>query len=104
VSDELQRAADELHRRPTSRGQWPLDGAAALQFAPQLDGSAATPTWAAAAGKVRSPAPGDFDADGKPDLLFSIGGASASHRALVLSWLAKPGRNPPTAYLTATGC
>ena len=47
---------------------------------------------------------GDFDGDGKPDFLFDIAGSNSGHHAVLLSSFAKPGRNPPTAYLTATGC
>lgn len=47
---------------------------------------------------------GDFDGDGRPDFLFSIGGSNSSHEALVLSSRARPGTNPPTAYLTGVGC
>lgn len=47
---------------------------------------------------------GDFDGDGKPDFLFLIGGPNTSSEALVLSSQARPGRNPPTTYLTANGC
>jgi hypothetical protein len=54
--------------------------------------------------EVRILAQGDFDGDGRQYFLFSIGGPNASHQALVLSSVAEPGRNPPTAYLTATGC
>jgi hypothetical protein len=53
---------------------------------------------------VRILALGDFDRDGRPDLLLLIGGPNSSHEALVLSSVAKPGRNPPTAYLSAVGC
>lgn len=54
--------------------------------------------------EVRILALGDFDRDGRPDFLFSIGGANSSSEVLVLSSLAKPGRNVPTAVLTGTGC
>lgn len=47
---------------------------------------------------------GDFDGDGKPDFLFGIGGSNSGHEALILSTQAKPGKNPPTAYLTGVGC
>lgn len=47
---------------------------------------------------------GDFDGDGRPDFLFVIGDNNSGHEALVLSSRAKPGKNPPTAYLTAMGC
>lgn len=53
---------------------------------------------------VRITALGDFDGDGRPDFIFEIGGANAFHQALVLSSVARPGRNPPTAYLTGNGC
>lgn len=53
---------------------------------------------------VRILALGDFDRDGRPDFLFAIGGPNSSSEALVLSSVARPGRNAPTAYLTATGC
>ncbi|OWQ45400.1 hypothetical protein CDL60_19265 [Roseateles noduli] len=47
---------------------------------------------------------GDFDGDGRPDFLFHLGGSNSSHEALVLSSQARPGKNPPTTYLTAFGC
>lgn len=53
---------------------------------------------------VRIVAIGDFDGDGKPDFIFSLGGSNSDHEALVLSSKAKPGRNPPTTYLSAIGC
>ncbi len=53
---------------------------------------------------VQLTALGDFDGDGKPDFLFSIGGSNSGHEALILSTLAKPGKNPPTGYLTGVGC
>jgi hypothetical protein len=53
---------------------------------------------------VRLNALGDFDGDGRPDFLFDIGGSNSGHEALILSTQAKPGKNPPTAYLTGVGC
>lgn len=75
-----------------------------VQFALELDGQRYDYDLGGYGWEVRILALGDFDADGKPDFLFSIGGSNASHQALVLSSVAKPGRNPPTAYLTATAC
>ncbi|WP_431256777.1 hypothetical protein ACQ86G_19005 [Roseateles chitinivorans] len=54
--------------------------------------------------EVRIDALGDFDGDGRPDFLFYIGGSNSSNSALVLSSQAKPGKNPPTTYLTSVGC
>lgn len=42
----------------------------------------------------------DLDADGKPDFFVNVGGTEA----VLLSTQAKPGRNVPTATLTAYGC
>ncbi len=53
---------------------------------------------------VRIQAVGDFDGDGRPDFIFVVGGANSSHEALILSTQARPGRNPPTAYLSSWGC
>ena len=53
---------------------------------------------------VRIAAIGDFDGDGRPDFLFELGGSNSSYEALVLSSQARPGRNPPTAYLASWGC
>jgi hypothetical protein len=53
---------------------------------------------------VRIQAIGDFDGDGRPDFLFRLGGVNSSYEALVLSSQARPGRNPPTAYLASWGC
>ena len=53
---------------------------------------------------VRIAAIGDFDGDGQPDFLFELGGSNSSYEALVLSSQARPGRNPPTAYLVSWGC
>jgi hypothetical protein len=46
----------------------------------------------------------DLDGDGKPDFLISVGGNNSAYEAVLLSTRAKPGRNPATASLTATGC
>ena len=53
---------------------------------------------------VRIEAIGDFDGDGRPDFLFELGGSNSGYEALVLSSQARPGRNPPTAYLASWGC
>ena len=53
---------------------------------------------------VRIEAIGDFDGDGRPDFLFQLGGSNSGYEALVLSSQARPGRNPPTAYLASWGC
>ena len=53
---------------------------------------------------VRIDAIGDFDGDGRPDFLFHLGGSNSEHVALVLSSVAKPGKNAPTTYLTSIGC
>lgn len=53
---------------------------------------------------VRIVAIGDFDGDGKPDFIFDLGGSNSGHEALVLSSKARPGKNPPTTYLSAVGC
>lgn len=47
---------------------------------------------------------GDFEGDGRPDFLFQVGGSNSSYEALILSSQARPGRNPPTAYLASWGC
>jgi hypothetical protein len=47
---------------------------------------------------------GDFDEDGKPDFLISVGGNNSGHEYLLLSSLARPGKNPASASLNATGC
>jgi hypothetical protein len=46
----------------------------------------------------------DVDGDGKPDFFISLGGSNAGTEAVLLSSQAKPGRNVPTATLTAFGC
>ena len=46
----------------------------------------------------------DIDGDGKPDFLISVGGNNSAHEYLLLSSLARPGRNPPSAALHASGC
>jgi hypothetical protein len=75
-----------------------------VQFSLELDGQRYDYDLGGYGWDVRITALGDFDGDGRPDFLFAIGGSNASHLALVLSSVARPGRNPPTAYLTATGC
>ncbi len=75
-----------------------------VQFSLEVDGQRYDYDLGGYGWEVRITALGDFDGDGRPDFLFAIGGANASHVALVLSSVARPGRNPPTAYLTATGC
>ena len=75
-----------------------------VQFTLEVDGQRYDYDLGGYGWDVRITALGDFDGDGRPDFLFAIGGSNASHVALVLSSVAKPGRNPPTAYLTATGC
>lgn len=47
---------------------------------------------------------GDFDADGRPDFLIHVAGSNSGHEYLLLSSLARPGFNPPSASLHATGC
>jgi hypothetical protein len=75
-----------------------------VQFSLEVDGQRYEYDLGGYGWNVRITALGDFDGDGRPDFLFAIGGPNASHVALVLSSVAKPGRNPPTAYLTGTGC
>lgn len=53
---------------------------------------------------VRIQTIGVFDGNGQPDFIFVIGGANSSYEALLLSTQARPGRNPPTAYLASWGC
>ena len=47
---------------------------------------------------------GDFDGDGKPDFLISVGGNNSGHEYLLLSSLARPGKNPASASLHSMGC
>ena len=75
-----------------------------VQFTLEVDGQRYDYDLGGYGWDVRITALGDFDGDGRPDFLFAIGGPNASHVALVLSSVARPGLNPPTAYLTATGC
>lgn len=46
----------------------------------------------------------DLDGDGKPDFVINVGGSNSGHEYLLLSSVAKPGRNPPTASLHSQGC
>ena len=46
----------------------------------------------------------DLDGDGRPDFILIGGMSNASYEAVLLSSQARPGRNPPTASLTASGC
>ncbi len=46
----------------------------------------------------------DLDGDGKPDFIISVGGNNSGFEAVLLSSKAKPGKNPPTASLTQSGC
>lgn len=47
---------------------------------------------------------GDLDGDGKPDFLIAVAGNNSAYEYLLLSSLARPGSNPPSAALRATGC
>ena len=47
---------------------------------------------------------GDFDGDGKPDFIFGVGGSNSGAEFVLLSSVAKPGKNAPTASLTSQGC
>jgi hypothetical protein len=75
-----------------------------VQFSLEIDGERFDYDLGGFGWDVRLNALGDVDGDGKPDFLFGIGGNNSGNEALVLSTLAKPGRNPPTAYLTSVGC
>lgn len=46
----------------------------------------------------------DLDGDGKPDFFVNVGGSNTGYEYVLLSSLAKPGRNPPTASLRSMGC
>ena len=46
----------------------------------------------------------DLDGDGKPDFVIHVGGSNSGYDAVLLSSVAKPGKNPATATLMATGC
>ena len=46
----------------------------------------------------------DLDGDGKPDFIISVGGNNSGYEAILLSSMAKPGRNAATASLRSMGC
>jgi len=46
----------------------------------------------------------DLDGDGKPDFFIGLGGPNSGVEVVLLSSQARPGRNVPTATLTAFGC
>lgn len=46
----------------------------------------------------------DLDGDGKPDFLVVVNASNSVHEYLLLSTQARPGRNLPTATLSAQGC
>jgi hypothetical protein len=46
----------------------------------------------------------DLDGDGKPDFILYSNGNNSGFDAVILSSLAKPGRNPVTALLMSVGC
>jgi len=75
-----------------------------VQFSLEIDGERFDYDLGGFGWDVRLNALGDFDGDGKPDFLFGIGGNNSGHEALILSTQAKPGKNPPTAYLSSIGC
>jgi len=75
-----------------------------VQFSLEIDGERFDYDLGGYGWDVQLNALGDFDGDGKPDFLFSIGGSNSGHEALILSTQAKPGKNPPTAYLSSIGC
>jgi hypothetical protein len=74
------------------------------QFSLEVDGQRYDYDLGGYGWDVRIEAIGDFDGDGRPDFLFVLGGSNSGYEALVLSSQARPGRNPPTAYLESTGC
>ena len=74
------------------------------QYAVEYDGKAYEYSLQEYGWDSRVNAIADFDGDGKPDFLISVGGNNSSHEYLLLSSLARPGRNPPSASLHATGC
>jgi hypothetical protein len=74
------------------------------QFSLEVDGQRYEYDLGGYGWAVRIKAIGDFDGDGRPDFLFELGGSNSSYEALILSSQARPGRNPPTAYLDAWGC
>lgn len=74
------------------------------QFSLEVDGQRYDYDLGGYGWDVRIEAIGDFDGDGRPDFLFTLGGSNSSYEALILSSQARPGRNPPTAYLAAWGC
>ena len=47
---------------------------------------------------------GDFDRDGRPDLIVYVNGNTTGTWYLLLSSLAKPGMNAPAARLSSAGC
>lgn len=75
-----------------------------VQFSLEVDGERFDYDLGGFGWMVQLSALGDFDGDGKPDFLFNIGGNNSGHEALILSTQAKPGKNPPTAYLSSIGC
>lgn len=46
----------------------------------------------------------DLDGDGKPDFFINVGGNNSGYEYVLLSSVAKPGRNAPTASLRSMGC
>ena len=74
------------------------------QFSLELDGQRYDYDLGGYGWDVQIEAIGDVDGDGRPDFLFLLGGSNSGYEALVLSSQARPGRNPPTAYLEAWGC
>jgi hypothetical protein len=46
----------------------------------------------------------DLDGDGKPDFIIDVDGNNSGAEFILLSSQAKPGKNPPTASLEASGC